>query len=441
MRLLDRPGARLGISTFILFVGWASDSVRNAIGWWGFGVVVLFMVLGSSLLLIRSRRRLTLNRIPLPLIALLGLAVLSIAWSYYRLSSVLGVSLTILTVACGVAVALSLSWPELLRVLGWVFRAILGLSYLFELFVAIVIRHPVFPIWVAAEDRVHPAKLLYWSRDLLFDGGKIQGIVGNSSLLAMVSLIALIVFTIQLLSRTVTRVGGVFWVLVAAGTVALTRSATIIIGLAVVLLVTAAVLIVRRAGGGRRGIIARVGILVVLAAGAVLAVIFRTPLLGLLGKSADFTGRIGIWDAVIGLAQQRPAFGWGWISYWVPWAPPFDHLIVRGGVQVLHAHNAWLDVWLQLGILGLVVFGALVLSTLVRSWQHAVDRELVTRSGGGLLTARSLLPLLVLCAQLVQSLAESRILIEGGMMLLVIWAVKTKAHDEPVPEASATLKP
>lgn len=427
MRLLDRRGVRLGLSAFILFVGWASDSVRNLIGWYGFGVVVLITVVCAVLLIVRNRQRLTLNRIPLPLIAFLALTILSIAWSYYRLSSVLGVSLTLLTAACGLAVALTLSWPELLWVLGWLFRVILGLSYLFELFVAVVIRQPVFPVWVAAEDRESPSKLLYWSRDLLFEGGKIQGIVGNSSLLAMVALVALIVFAIQLLSRSVTRIGGLFWLLVAAGTIAITRSATIVIGLAVVLFVLAAVLVIRRAGGGRAGVAARAGILVVLAAAVVVGIVFRTPLLGLLGKSADFTGRIGIWEAVIGLAQQRPAFGWGWISYWAPWTPPFDHLIVRGGVQVLHAHNAWLDVWLQLGILGLIVFGALMLSTLVRSWQHAVDRDLVTRSEGGTHTWLSLLPLLVLCAQLVQSLAESRILIEGSFMLIVIFAVKTKA--------------
>ena len=76
---------------------------------------------------------------------------------------------------------------------------------------------------------------------------------------------------------------------------------------------------------------------------------------------------------MIGLAQQRPVLGWGWVSYWPPWVPPFDDLISRNGVQVMHAHNAWLDVWLQLGIVGLIVVGALVLSTFVRAWLFAVD--------------------------------------------------------------------
>ena len=79
---------------------------------------------------------------------------------------------------------------------------------------------------------------------------------------------------------------------------------------------------------------------------------FWNALLGLFGKSDDLTGRLDIWNAVIGLAAQRPWFGWGWVGYWPPWVEPFDGLAVRNGVEYLQAHNAWLDVWLQLGIVG-----------------------------------------------------------------------------------------
>ncbi len=101
-------------------------------------------------------------------------------------------------------------------------------------------------------------------------------------------------------------------------------------------------------------------------------------------------------------------------------------LIVKGGVQVMHAHNAWLDMWLQLGILGLVVFGALVLATFVRSWLMATDRIITAPGSRGYYFWVGMLPLLVVSAQLVQSLAESRILVEGGWILLALFAVKTK---------------
>lgn len=431
MRWLDTTRARLGISAFILFTGWAGDAWRNLIGWYGFGVVVLLVVVGGVLLIVSNRARFVFSWLPLPLAAFLVLATLSIAWSQYRLASVLGVSLTLMTTAAAVGVALALNWSELLRVLGWVFRAILSLSFLFELVVSLLFRAPVLPVWLVDQTSDHPAQLLYWSRNLLFSGGKIQGIVGNSSLLAMAALVALIVFSIQFASASVSRVTAGIWIVVALAMIVITRSATVFVGAGVTLLIVSIVLLLRRTNATRAAVPTRFAIVVLLLAAAVTAAVLRGPLLAVLGKSDTLTGRVGIWDAVIGLAQQHPAVGWGWVSWWAPWVAPFDHLIRRGGVQVLHAHNAWLDIWLQLGVLGLIVFGALVLTTYQRSWQLANDRVRITPSESGSYSWLSLLPLLVLSSQLVQSLAESRILIEGGWMLLVIFAVMTKRAIEP----------
>ncbi|MCU1515252.1 MAG: O-antigen ligase family protein [Microbacteriaceae bacterium] len=410
----------------VLFTGIAGDFWRNLLGWYGYGAIVLVVVALAIVVLVHNRDRFAARRLPYPLLAFLIFATLSIAWSYYRLPSVLGASVQWATTAAAIAVAVTLSWAELLVALGWVFRLVLGLSFVFEFIVSAFIRHPVYPVWVVPDDPAHPAKLLYWSRNLLFDAGKIQGIVGNSSLLAMAALLALIVFSIQLLSRSVGRFWGWFWFAVAVVTIVLTRSATIFVGLAVVVIVAIAVLVVRRAATPRGRSAAFGGIAIVVVVLAVGGFVFRAPLLGVLGKSADFTGRIGIWQAVIGLAQQRPAVGWGWISYWMPWVAPFDHLIKRGGVQVMHAHDAWLDVWLQLGIVGLVIFGLLVLGTLLRSWFTAIDPVKTHPALAGTYSWVTMLPILMLSAQLVQSIAESRMLIEGGWILLVIWAVKTR---------------
>ena len=64
------------------------------------------------------------------------------------------------------------------------------------------------------------------------------------------------------------------------------------------------------------------------------SLVFWNSLLTLLGKSEDLTGRLDIWNAVIGLALERPWFGWGWVGYWQPWVEPFDGLAVRNGVEL-----------------------------------------------------------------------------------------------------------
>ncbi|CAN5149459.1 hypothetical protein BH09ACT6_BH09ACT6_24320 [soil metagenome] len=443
MNTLDSRGFRLGFATFVLFTGIAGDFWRNSFSWYGYGVFVVVIAAISIVVLVHNRARFRIGSLPYPLLAFIALAFLSIAWSFYPGFTALGAVVLLLTTASAVSIAVTVTWPELLVVLGWVFRLVLGLSFLFEFIVSAIIRHPIYPVWVTPQS--NPAKLLYWSRDLLFDLGKIQGIVGNSSLLAMAALLGLIVFTIQLASKTVKRGWGWFWLAVALVTIALTRSATILVALAVVIVIALAALLVRRARTPRGRAYAYGGIVLAVAALSVFAFSAQGRILALLGKSSDFTGRFTIWHEVIQLAQQRPGQGWGWLGYWIVWIAPFDTLKKAGGVQPPHAHDAWLDVWLQLGVIGVVVFGALVLATLVRSWLIAVDPVVTSPRDPGTYVWLSLLPLLVLTAQLVQSIAESRILLEGGLMLLVIWAVKTKSSPfglEPVaPELSpATLR-
>lgn len=422
----DTRSFRLGFAALVLFTGLAGDFWRDATSWWGYGVVVLLVVIGAVTMLVQGTDRITLRRLPYPLLGFLALATVSIAWSFYPGSTALGVTAQWLTTIAGLSVALFLSWQDLLRVLGWVLRLILAMSFVFEFIVSAFIRHPVLPVWVVPANPKHIAALAYWSRDLLFSGAKIQGIVGNSSLLGMIALLALIVFSVQAMSRSVGRAWGWFWVLVAFATIVITDSATIYLGLVVVIVVAVMARVVGSASTPRRRRIAYAGVggaLVVLAIGVA---IFHDRILSVVGKNDTLTGRTDIWNAVIQLAQQRPAFGWGWVSYWTPWVEPFKSFLHKGGVQVMHAHNAWLDVWLQLGILGLIVFGALVLSTIIRAWIMAVTPVIVSRQSPGSWSWLAMLPLLLLVAELVQSLAESRLLIEGGWIMLVVLAVKTK---------------
>jgi exopolysaccharide production protein ExoQ len=433
MSFLDRPRFRAVYLTLVLFTLFAGDVWRYSITWWGFSAIAIAMTVIAVIMLVRSKKRgaWAWNMMPFFLALFLLLVTASIAWSFYPGASALGVLTTWMSLAVAVSIAVNYSWREILRAMGLAFRLILGLSLVFEFVVSAFIGKPILPFWVDYDTTEKLPKLLYWSRDLLFEGGKIQGIVGNSSLLAFVALVGLIVFCIQFAAKSTNRVRTAFWIAIAVVNIALTRSATITVALVVLAFVVIVVLALRRVGP--RGALAIYAAVVALVVGGVIAVTqLSSSILGLLGKSDDLTGRLDIWNAVITLAQQRPAFGWGWVSYWVPWVAPFDTLAFVAGVRQLHAHNAWLDVFLQLGIVGLVVFGLLVLSTGIRSWQLATQTERVSPDSPGRFTTISLLPLLLLVALLVQSLAESRLLVEYGIVTLVIITVKTKLHERPV---------
>ncbi|TFB53927.1 O-antigen ligase family protein [Cryobacterium tagatosivorans] len=411
-------------ATLLLFTLLAGQFWRNLGDWWGWGAIALVLVVGCVVGLASLKPDWMWRSFPKSLVAVLGLATLSLAWSFYPGASAIGLTLQWATTLTALFLALTLTWAELLRTFSVALRWVLGLSLLFELWVGLFVRHAVLPFWVDyGTDKVPQA--FYWSRGLLLQGGPIEGIVASRNLLGFIALLAVIVCAVQLAAGTVRRGWGIAWLALAVLMLVLTRSATVTLAAAVVGLTLLLALWARRVGAdGRRPVYLTAGASVVAVVGALIA--FMPQLLGLFGKSSDLTGRFDIWASVTDLAAQRPVQGWGWVSYWAPWVEPFDGLAVRKGVTYLQAHNAWLDVWLQLGILGLLVFSALVLSTLWRSWFLAVDRPRLGLADNAPYTASALLPLLLMAALVAQSVAESRMLVEFGWVLLCVLALMTK---------------
>lgn len=418
----------------VLTVMMGGQALRNLLGWWGWGVVVAALLVALVVLVLRERPRLRWSRTPKSLVAFLALAVLSQLWSAYPGASAIGVVAQLATTFGGVVLALTLGVASFVTALGRALRITVGLSLLFELVIAVVVRQPVLPLVIdLPSGRIPDA--FYWSLAGLFTGEPIQGIVGNRNLLGFIALLGLVVVAIELAARSIGRRWGAVWVVLFAATLLLTRSSTVLLGLVAVALAAAFALWARRRGeSGRRPVYATaLGVVVVAVVGTVVG---WSSLLGLLGKSDDATGRLDIWRSVWGLASERPVLGWGWVSYWAPWAAPFDTLAERKGVLYLQAHDAWLDVWFQLGLVGLVLFVALAASALWRSWFRAVDRPRRSATTTLPYSATSLAPLLLSVALLAQSLFESRILIEGGWLLLVAIAVLTK---QPANESEEAL--
>ena len=412
------------LATFGFLTLTAGDLWRNLLSWWGWGAICVVLVILAIIELVRAR--VDLRRLPFALIGFLVLTVVSIFWSDYPDGTLVGLAATFTTTVFAVFLATVLDLETMLRAFGLALRWILGLSLVFEFVVAAFIRHPVLPLFVdySKLDKIPAA--FYWSRDLLFHGGQIQGIQGNSNLFALAALLALIVFAVQWVSGTASKVWLVFWGVAAVAALALTRSSTVLIALAAVILFAVFLGLVRATSGARRGIVYGGGAVVALGITAV-GIFANGPILKLLGKSAELTHRTDIWASVLKLANERPAAGWGWVGYWVPWVEPFKHLAKIGGVTYLQAHDAWIDIYFQLGIIGLIVFGLLVLTTLFRSWIMAIE------AGPRRARLVELFPFLVMVALIVHSVAESRLLVEICFSLLVIAAIRT-AQREPEPD-------
>jgi O-antigen ligase len=409
--------AKTGLAVVALFMLFAGEAIRNLVGWEIFMGLSVVLTLIYIVVIIRARHLIHWRSIPFWLAFFSLWAVASLLWAYSPPNTALTLWPFVEVTIAGVGIALTLPWGDFVRALGTTLRWILGLSILFELWVSLFVGQAIYPVWVDTSEGKVPA-VYQWSRNLFLEGGPIQGIVGNRNQLGFIAVILLIVLFVQLADKTIWRSWGFVWVGLSLFTLVFTRSATDLIALFVVMVVAAFALWARAVGQTKRRPVYLTATGLVLGVAAV-ATYGQSVILSVLGKSEDLTGRSDTWAAVAELAQQRPVLGWGWLSPWVPWLEPFNNLAVHNGVHYLQAHNTWLDVWLQVGYVGVIALACAMIGLLWRSWFIAVDRPQWDLVEDRPYTASSLVPVLVTAALLTQSFAESQLIVQSGWALVV----------------------
>jgi O-antigen ligase len=410
---------RDGYALVALFSLWNGDGMRDLLSWWGFGAVSLLLLAGGIALLLRERARtkaLLLSWRAVPIALFMALCVASATWSAYPPLTLVGCFIQIATAVVGVALCVALPPVRLAGLFALMLQADMVLSLVFEVAVALSPAGQILPFWTNYSANVPGA--YYWSNGLIFQGGRIQGFTANANLLCFQALLAAVVTVTLAQARALRRSLLVPALLLDLLVIGLTRSATVIIAAGVVVFAALAIAGLRRFGPrGRIAVLA--GSLVFVSLVGLSSSRISDPFLRLLGKGDDFTGRLEIWRLVGEHVKERPVFGWGWIGYWAPWVDPYRGLVIRDGVQYLQAHNAYLDIQLQLGVPGLLALVAVVGSVVYRALRLALTNQPI-----------AVLPLLLLAALLTQAIAESRLLIEGNWALLVALSL-TLPHDPP----------
>lgn len=109
--------------------------------------------------------------------------------------------------------------------------------------------------------------------------------------------------------------------------------------------------------------------LALLGGGGALAIVtlFPAEFVAFLGKDPTLTGRTGIWESVGTAILQRPWTGYGLGTFWIdPYGPSYA---VRTSAEWLvpSAHNAWLEIGLDLGLPGILMLALAVGWSLVRA--------------------------------------------------------------------------
>jgi exopolysaccharide production protein ExoQ len=79
-----------------------------------------------------------------------------------------------------------------------------------------------------------------------------------------------------------------------------------------------------------------------------------------LGRNSTLTGRTAIWRDALSLAQS-PVLGTGFESFWV--GPRYQQMMVLSGMRLNQSHNGYLEVFLNLGWIGVALLILVLVST------------------------------------------------------------------------------
>ena len=98
---------------------------------------------------------------------------------------------------------------------------------------------------------------------------------------------------------------------------------------------------------------------------------------GAFGKDMTLTGRTEFWPQMLSALDRRPILGYGVQGFWQHWrgdADPSAHILNSNGFVPPNGHNGFLDLAMELGWLGFILFSLSFALNLIRAvalWKRA----------------------------------------------------------------------
>lgn len=361
-------------------------------------IVAGLCVIAIAILVERRAEISFLRLVPTTLVMLVVWAFASIFWStdpfgsLWRWSAMLAVALLAVTIG---HVRDTL---QTVRALGDVLRVALSVSLALEVLSGVIFDMPIRFLGIQGNIAAF---------------GPIQGIFGTRNMLGFVAVVALITFAVEMRAHSVRPGVAVFSLSIATALGLLSASPTVLVLAVVVGVATGALALVRSVRPERRTTVqwTLAGVVVV---ASVALFTQRTRIIDLLGATDDLSMRANLWALAQYFASRQPVQGWGWFGAWDVDEQPFASVNQLLGQHHTTALNAYVDVQLQLGWMGVLLLCALGGIALVRSWLDASQRRSIVYAWT---------PLMLIALAGVSAF-ESVALYGLGWMLLVLCAVR-----------------
>jgi len=281
------------------------------------------------------------------IIVLLLVAIASTAWSEDPLFTFRRSIVLVATTAFGIYFGSRFTVPQQLRLLAWSCTLVVFSSLMIAIFLP---RYGV-------DHDLHP--------------GDWQGAFTQKNMLGRAMVLAVLVFYFvrPSMGRTVRWLGiaGAFALLV------LSRSLTAAIVFAAIIATLPLYRLLRTRITFAIPVV--IGMTLVIAACIQVLTSSLTNVLQILNRSPRLTGRTDLWYAVWLAIRKQPWLGYGFNTFWQGMKGESASVLLTIRWPVLHSHNGFLDLMLDLGFLGLIIFAAGYLAL----WRRAIGLAKLVR--------------------------------------------------------------
>lgn len=397
-RVLSSAPLAAAFATIAVGTAFGEHLVESLIGRPGFSAMLVgLVVIGTGILLARLPIIEWRGLLPISVLLFLGWSAVSVVWSVSPLATLPAVGEQLAWAFTAIVIALTRDTIQIVRATGNALRALLGASLALEVFSGVLIDAPL--------------PFLGISGNLAY-GGPLEGVFGSRSALGIAALLGLVTFVVEWRTRSVRHGLTIGSISLAVGLLVGTRSPSIAL-LATALGLATAVLYALRQLRPELRRAWQFALLVTLIIGTLVGYLLRAEVFRLLGLGAEIEQRYALWQETMQRLAANQLNGWGWTGGWVADAVPYRLIDAALGRENPSALNAYLDVYLQLGFIGLVLFVLLGGLALVRTWMTAANRRSVVHVWAAL----------IVVTLLASGAAESSLLSSGGWLLLVVCAV------------------
>jgi exopolysaccharide production protein ExoQ len=392
------------LSLVIVGTAFSTFAVIRVVGWPGLvGALCMLVVLATASFVARRDRLEARGLLPVSLLVFVGWCTASVFWSQNPGTTLASSLYQLAWAYLAIYLAMVRDTIQVVRVVGDVLRFLLAGSLALEVFSGLVASEPVHYLGVSGT---------------IAHLGPIQGIFGSRNALALISVVALVTFFVEWRTRSVTRGRAALSIPLAVISLLLSRSPVAMAVVAIVIVGALFLVLLRSIKDEGRRFSVQVTLAVASAIAAAAAWVLRDPIIALMDARSMLNVRHELWIQIWDFSSSRSLVGWGWTGIWRPDELPYNVINALVAHPQSNGLNAYLDVLLQLGWAGVLVFGVLVVLALGRSWLVASNKRSVIHTWTPL----------VLLALLATSATESVALVDYGWLLLVICTVNASQN-------------